>query len=212
MLRNAVAGTEGTQFADDGRPERGFVRWRRCQGVRSHWLYSSRNSVWLLGCGFFHCLGLLLFLLLFSYRRFPRCLQRYLGRRYATLVVAGTILQVTVDVVRRLRETYLLHELCLLLEELQFHTEHLIKLLDDVALGLKASHRLSALHLHRMERGRDGAVVAEVGTVDVPPSIYRCREHDLSLSALAWLQLGLEVNRIDHLCLQSHSRQDHQNQ
>ena len=73
---------------------------------------------------------------LLHHRTLARCLQFCLGRRQTRLIVAGTILHITVDVVLRFRETNLLHEGDGLLEETQLHVEEFVVLLDLLASGL----------------------------------------------------------------------------
>ena len=71
--------------------------------------------------------------------------------RHTHLVVAGTILQLAVDVIVGFRETDLLYEGGLLLKEAQFHAEHLVVLLHDITARLQLAYRLRALHLDLVE-------------------------------------------------------------
>ena len=122
-------------------------------------------------------------------RAFAALLQSDLGGRQTALVVAGAIFQIAVDVVFQFGETDLLDEGCFILEVLQLHIEHLVHLLDDVALRGQFADELCALHLHHVEGGFDRAVLTNIRGIDMPAWVDGGVEDDLRLSAFAGLQL-----------------------
>ena len=86
-----------------------------------------------------------------------------------------------------------------MLEEPQLHAEHLVVLLDDLSTWFQLAHGLGAVHLHCIERGGDGAVVAHIGGVDMPAVVDRGAEYDFSLLAAEHFQLRGEVYRVHYL-------------
>ena len=106
------------------------------------------------------------------------------------MVVAGTILQIAVDVVVvRLRELDLLHEGDLVLKVPQIHAEHSIIFLDLVASRCQFAHNFGALHLVCVEGGADGAVLAQVCRIDMPSLVDGGGENYFGLVAASSLQL-----------------------
>ena len=116
-------------------------------------------------------------------------LESGFGGGKAALVAAGAVFEVAVDVVFWFGETDLLDEGGLVFEEFQFHVEHLVHLLDDVALRGQFADELCALHPHHVEGGFDRAVLTNIRGIDMPARVDGGVEDDLRLSAFAGLQL-----------------------
>ena len=111
------------------------------------------------------------------------------GGRQAAFVAAGAVFEIAVNVVFGFCEADLLDEGGLILEVLQFHVEHLVHLCDDLALRCEFANQFGALHLHHVEGSLDGAVVADVGGIDVPTLIYCGVEDDFRLCPFTGLEL-----------------------
>ena len=88
-----------------------------------------------------------------------------------------------------------------MLKVLQLHAEHVVELLDDVTLGSQLADGLDTVHLHGVERSLDGAILSQVGGIDVPSRVNLCGEHNLAFSTFACLQLCCEVDGVNHLSL-----------
>ena len=110
----------------------------------------------------------------------------------------------------RLGETNFLHKLCLLLEEAQLHTEHLVVLLRYLTTRLQLANGLDALHLLHIERGRDRTIVTHVRRIDMPAIVYGCTKNNLAFITFQHFQLRREMYRIHHLSLYSQHYQPHQ--
>ncbi len=109
--------------------------------------------------------------------------------RQTALIAADTIFQITVDIVVRFGEADLLDEGGLVLEVFQLHVEHLVHLLDDVALRSQFANPLSTVHLHYVEGGLDRAVLANIRGIDMPTPVDGGVEDNLGLCSFAGLQL-----------------------
>ena len=136
----------------------------------------------------------------FCRRCLAALLQRGFARRHAHLVVAGAPLQVGVDVVLGLRELHLLYKLHRLLEVAQVHAEHLVELRDFLTPRRQLAHQFGTLQLVDVQRCLDGAVLSQIGRIDVPARIDGSRENHLGLGARARLQLCGEFHGVLHLC------------
>ena len=129
--------------------------------------------------------------------------------RHAVLVVASAILKVSVDVIVGLGELHLLHELHAALEIAKVHLEERVKLLYLVATRLQLAHKLHAIELVDIERGRGWAVTAQARAIYMPAATDFSRENDFALSAVVSLQRSGKLHGIQHLGI-GHDAYKHQ--
>ncbi len=187
------------QLVDDRSPEKAVGSGRQCVG----------NSIRHVGRQRLRSVSLRFLLIILSFSPLaPRLAilahhsllaKRHLCWRQTHLVAASAILQVAVDGILWLGETHLLDECGLALEEAKLHAEHLVVLLNDIAAGLEPSHSLCTLHLDGAERGRNGAVIAQVCRVHVPPFVNGGCEDDFCLAVGQHLQLRREMHGVEYL-------------
>ena len=197
MVGNVVAvGAHGAELLYHRLPEVGGSGY--CSGIGHHRVGYHRVFGCLCHDGLFFLLILIL-LLLFHYGTLSLDLQRDLRGRQTRRIVAGTILEIAVDVVLGFSETDFLHEGDGTLKVAQLHLEEFVELFDFLASGLQLSYRLGTLHLHHVEGGGDGAVVAKIGGIDMPAWIDGGGEYELALAAFQFLQLRSEMNGLHHL-------------
>ena len=121
----------------------------------------------------FHVLFYLLFHLrilrfLCGNRTLALCFQRCLRGRQTSLVVAGTVFHVAVNVVLRFGKSDFLYEGNCLLEIAQLHVEQLVVFLNLAATRLQLAYRLCTLHLHGVERSRNRTIVTQIGGIHMP--------------------------------------------
>ena len=128
------------------------------------------------------------------------------------MVVAGAILQVGVDGVVGFGETHLLHKRGAILKIAQVHVEELVVVADFVAPGFQFAHQFHAVEFVHVERGLHGAVVAQVGGVDMPTLLNLSREDNLGFGRAVHLQMRTEFYGIDHLRLRQQCYQCQQSE
>ena len=208
MVGNAVTSTKGPQFADNGLPE--ITLGSGCCNTLNRIRHMSSIFLYLLFI-FLYLLFIFFYLLLFLlHNRTLALLFQVAGRwRQTTLIIAGTILQIAVNIVFGLGEFHLLHKRHAALEEAQLHIKQLVELFQFLAARLQLADRFHTLHLHGVEGGRDGTVVAEIGGIHMPSRIDGGTKHNLCLATLQFLQLRTEVYGVHHLSHGSHGHQDH---
>ena len=107
--------------------------------------------------------------------------ELHLRRRQTTLVVAGSILQESLDMILLGSQFIALNESHVILKKAQLHPEKIIELADFLALSLQFTFSLGTFRGFTCQRSRDRPVVRQSCGINVPALVYLTSENYIHL-------------------------------
>ena len=133
---------------------------------------------------------------------FTRKLKRNFCRRQTTLIVAGSIFQITFYRISPTSQLHFLHEFGSILEIAHFHFEQFVESSYFLADRLQFTYQFYTGLLLHIKCGRNRSSVSKIGRINMPPFVNGSRKHDLRFCIRKRVQFCFKLYRIFNLRLQ----------